>query len=399
MQADFSSRNVHEAINSVGVLMPYSQKGKSKMSNLNHAEEIHQNHLVECFCDSDWSGDKTTRCSTSSVVVFLDSIPIHSHCQGQKGISLSSCEAEILALTSGGAEAIQLRSMWEFLVCAKTSLELRSDSSSARQWLQRSGVGRLKHFAARLCWLQKTIRDEILTIHAVGTKKNVADLNTKRLTAARRALLLNFLGMVRMHDDGIFEEVGVAEREQFVLEESLTQQTRRVASTLKREYGNKQVRAIMNVLLVSQMIQATTGKETGEIEAGDGEFGIFIFLGVAALICAVFMACVFKATRWTMQRFRKSSRDAGTQTEDLAYAYVTPTGRKYHNKECPRIKNSQTRKILCVQCKQENLECCKVCNPAHTLIFNHGVESRIRSAEIDDAMELVRRLRRARGEE
>ena len=92
----------------MGVLMPYSRKGKSKMSNLNHAEEVQQNHLVECFCDSDWSGDKTTRCSTSSVVIFLDSIPIHSHCRGQKGVSLSSCEAEILALTSGGAEAIQV---------------------------------------------------------------------------------------------------------------------------------------------------------------------------------------------------------------------------------------------------------------------------------------------------
>ncbi|CAJ1354798.1 unnamed protein product, partial [Effrenium voratum] len=53
------------------------------------------------------------------------------------------------------------------------------------------------------------------------------------LAQERRNLLLNFLGMVRMHDDGVFEEVGVAEREQFVLEESLTQQTRcAILSTL-----------------------------------------------------------------------------------------------------------------------------------------------------------------------
>lgn len=125
------------------------------IGRLNSDEEgRHDKHILECCCDSDWAGKKTRK-STTSVMVFLNSIPIISICRSQQTIALSSCEAEVFAMTAGGAEGKFLKNIWEFLSTESTDHELRSDSSSGRQWLQRSGVGRLKHYETRLLWMQE----------------------------------------------------------------------------------------------------------------------------------------------------------------------------------------------------------------------------------------------------
>ena len=70
---------------------------------------------------------------------------------------------------------------------------MRTDSSSARQWLQRTGVGRLKHYHVRLMWTQALIQDGLVEVKAIATKLNIADLNTKKLSIGRRSFLMFFL--------------------------------------------------------------------------------------------------------------------------------------------------------------------------------------------------------------
>ena len=346
----------------MGVLMRYSQKGACAASRLNDAEYLRPDHVVECFCDSDWSGNKQSRCSTTSVISFLDGIPVHSHCRGQKSIALSSCEAEILALTSGAAESIHLCNMWRFLTNEPTTLEMRSDSSSARQWLQRSGVGRLKHFAARLCWVQQAVKDGTLNILPIGTKKNVSDLNTKKLSSARRRLLLHWIGFVQVFPDGSFEEIGKEEYEQQVLEDALASQVRRVSCAFKKIH-NPQAKALMNVLLMSQMVQTTTADPVDH----EDEDGDLFFL---ASILVTFM-CVVVGVAIFLYRFLKSKsvqfKNTGVQTEELAYAYVSRSGGKYHDQNCPRIRRSEVQKALALQFRQEQYGNCAVCNPERSL--------------------------------
>ena len=80
-------------------------------------------------------------------------------------------------------------------------IKVRCDSSSARQWSQRTGVGRLKHVDVRLCQLQDLVRESVVKIGTVKTALNVADLNTKKLTYARKAFLMYFLSQVE-HSEG-----------------------------------------------------------------------------------------------------------------------------------------------------------------------------------------------------
>ena len=164
----------------LGVLMEYVEPGYSLMKKLHMQVQQTSEQLIEVFCDSDWGGNRATRQSTTSVMVFINSILCFSYSRGQKSIALSSCEAEVLAATSAGSEALLIKTLWEFICNRVAILELRSDSSSGRQWLQRSGVGRMKHFQIRLCWIQSAIRNGEFGIFPIGTQLNVADLNTKR---------------------------------------------------------------------------------------------------------------------------------------------------------------------------------------------------------------------------
>ena len=99
--------------------------------------------------------------------------------------------------------------------------EIRCDSSSARQWSQRRGIGRLKHVDVRLCQLQDWVRENIISIGAVKTVFNVADLNTKKLTYARRAFLMYFLSQVEYSEGEEITHTGVDEYERYEQEKKL----------------------------------------------------------------------------------------------------------------------------------------------------------------------------------
>lgn len=71
-------------------------------------------HVIECLCDSDRAGHKGTRKSTTSTLIVVDGVPCLSYSRTQKTIALSSCESEVYAATSGGAEGEFLKSVYDF---------------------------------------------------------------------------------------------------------------------------------------------------------------------------------------------------------------------------------------------------------------------------------------------
>ena len=143
-------------------------------------------------------------------MVFVCSCLVSSWSRTQKSIALSSCEAELVAATIGAAEGILIREVLKFVLNQEVHLDVRMDSSSARQWLQRSGIGRLKHLAARSLWLQNAVREKELFLKAIPTQFNLSDLNTKRLARGRREMLMYYLPMVDCSQEPL-EKVGEGE--------------------------------------------------------------------------------------------------------------------------------------------------------------------------------------------
>ena len=144
-------------------------------------------------------------------------------------------------------KAILVRRLFEFLTETPVSVEVRCDSSSARQWTQRRGVGRLKHVDVRLSQLQDWVRDNIVILGTVKTALNVADLNTKKLTYARRAFLLYHLSQVEYSEGGVFVHTGEDEYERHKQEKKL-----------KEYVGNNQVKNLIRLIQVFSVIRPST---------------------------------------------------------------------------------------------------------------------------------------------
>ena len=206
---------------------------------------------MEAYSDSDWGSvktpDKARRKSTLSGIIVLNGIQVLSFSRTQKATASSSCEAELYALSGTCGEAILIGRLFEFLTGEHVRVEVRCDSSSARQWSQRRGVGRLKHVDVRLCQLQDWVRENIISIGTVKTVLNVADLNAKKLTYARRAFLMYFLSQVEYSAGGEITHTGVGEYERHEQEKKL-----------KEYVSSNQVKDLIRLIQVFSVIKPAT---------------------------------------------------------------------------------------------------------------------------------------------
>ena len=195
----------------------------------------------------------------------------------QKSAALSSCEAEVLAMTAGASEALLLKAVWTFMVQQRCEVEMRS-----------------------LCWLQSALKQRTLDVLPIGTKLNLADLNTKKLSQARRQFLLYFLGVVRLNDEGkLKERVGEQEYLDCMASEMWKQQIQNVTRWSKNR-THKLVQCAM-------MLQAISLKGCGEQDAPESAEQSSNHQVVYTLVILMILGvCNYLYTQWNdFQRLRE----------------------------------------------------------------------------------------------
>ena len=79
----------------------------------------------------------------------------------QRPFALSSGEAELYALVEGVTRAKGLVSLAKELgfESLETVVELGTDSSAAKSFVMRRGLGRIRHLEIRDLWLQREVRE------------------------------------------------------------------------------------------------------------------------------------------------------------------------------------------------------------------------------------------------
>ncbi len=157
---------------------------------------------LEVFSDSNWAGCNVTRKSATLFMVFPCGKLISSACRTQASIGLLLCEAELLAGTAAVGDSIQMSDILRFLVndekpenCPRRTLTLHTGSSSAQAAWQCRGSGHLERIDTRMLWLQRMLRKQYIRLQKVPTTYIPSDLNTKKLSRARRDLLSSIVGM------------------------------------------------------------------------------------------------------------------------------------------------------------------------------------------------------------
>ena len=124
------------------------------------------------------------RKSTSGGVWMLGKHCIKTWCGSQGAFALSSAEAEFYAMVEAVTRAKGLLTLAREMGFEEISLVVHvgTDSNAAKSFVNRSGLGKMRHLEISYLWLQKEIREGKVEVHKVLGTENPADLMTKILT-------------------------------------------------------------------------------------------------------------------------------------------------------------------------------------------------------------------------
>ena len=109
---------------------------------------------------------------------------IKTWCASQGAFALSSAETEFYAMVEAVTRAKGLLTLAKEMGLEELSLvvHLGTDSNAAKSFVNRRGLGKMRHLEIRDLWLQKEIREGKVLVHKVLGTENPADLMTKILT-------------------------------------------------------------------------------------------------------------------------------------------------------------------------------------------------------------------------
>ena len=131
--------------------------------------------------DSDWA----IRHSTTGYVFNYSLAAISWGSKKQNSIALSSCEAEIMALSEAAKEAVYLADfLGELGYPAQSTVQLATDNSGARDLAYNpEHHEKVKHIERRHFYIRELVEEQRLVVPYVATSDNLADFFTKPLSA------------------------------------------------------------------------------------------------------------------------------------------------------------------------------------------------------------------------
>ena len=136
------------------------------------------------YCDSDYSGDKDTRISVTGYIIFLMGAVVCYKSKAQRGVTLSSTEAEYYAISEVCKEILYIKQLLEFLNKeVKTPIIVQVDNVGAIQLANKStGSQRTRHIDIRTHFVREYVEDGTVKIIFVRSKDNLADGFTKKVS-------------------------------------------------------------------------------------------------------------------------------------------------------------------------------------------------------------------------
>jgi hypothetical protein len=149
---------------------------------------------LHAFSDASWE----IRNSTSGWVVMWGNAALSWGSRKQKCVALSSCEAELIALSEATKDVVYSRKFVAGLdkSAVRGPTDLRTDNTAARHVSYNPELhDRMKHVARRHFFVRDMVENFEINVPFVPTKENVADFFTKSLPApaffAFRKILMN----------------------------------------------------------------------------------------------------------------------------------------------------------------------------------------------------------------
>jgi len=164
--------------------------------------EWHNDNMSEeitVYVDSDWAGDQSDRKSTTGYVILLAGAPISWKSKKQRSVTLSTVEAEYMALSEVVREVTWLTNLLEelrFQAYAKKPVNIFVDSKGAIGLAQTNKTSEsTKHIDVRCHYVREKLQRGEIQLNYVKSTHNLADIFTKVLTAQKTCAIRLELGL------------------------------------------------------------------------------------------------------------------------------------------------------------------------------------------------------------
>lgn len=158
-------------------------KGKPNLGICYENEESY----LEGYTDADFAGDVQTKRSTTGYIILFANSPIHWKSQRQKHVTLSSTEAEYVALCTTSKELIWLRRIGlELGIIGQDPISLKCDNQSAIKIAQSERITqRTRHLNAQEAYVRERIINGELKVQYVRANEQIADFLTKAISTEK----------------------------------------------------------------------------------------------------------------------------------------------------------------------------------------------------------------------
>jgi hypothetical protein len=173
-------------------------------SNLGLQYTREDNPELTGYSDADFAADVDTRRSTSGYVYMLNGAAISWKTKLQPSVSLSTCEAELIALAFCVQEGIWLRRLVSELLPEQDmeAIEVNEDNQSTIALVRNHRFSnRTKHVDIRYFFMREHFADGEFAIKYCPTQEMTADIFTKALSRVTFEYLRSKLGMRDLKKD------------------------------------------------------------------------------------------------------------------------------------------------------------------------------------------------------
>jgi hypothetical protein len=129
---------------------------------------------LRVFCDSDWAGNSETRISVTGFILYLMNVPVCWRSKAQKGVTLSSSEAECVAMSEAVKEIEFIYYLLQDIgIDVKLPILVKTDNVGAMFMAQNSSSGvRTRHVDTRYHFVREDLEEGIIKIEFVKSVKN-----------------------------------------------------------------------------------------------------------------------------------------------------------------------------------------------------------------------------------
>jgi hypothetical protein len=139
---------------------------------------------LKLFCDSDWAGDPETRVSVTGFVIYLLEVPVCWRSNSQKGVTLSSTEAEYVATSEAVKDVKSTYYLfYNFQIKVNLPIIIKTDDIGAIFMVENSLNGvRTTHVDTCYHFIREIFEDGFIKIELNRSVENDADIFTKNVS-------------------------------------------------------------------------------------------------------------------------------------------------------------------------------------------------------------------------